>query len=385
MTAMGRWAISLCLGVVVSACGPSEAEREAATLEQASPQRVQPDGTIRLTDQDRTALGLTVIVASESTLPDGTLRFGRVVSPPSEQAQVVSPVTGRLGRPPFTPLGTRVAQGDPIAEVTPVLDAPDRLAAGTAAAQRDGDITAAAQELTRAAAEAARARTLSPQLVSAATLQAAETAEATARAKLDALRQARVVASDVQTHAIAVRAPIAGTVVALHMAVGSVVKSGEVLAELLAPGPRWIDLSVPPEEPVGDRYEVVTPLATEPVHLLARGQITEPDGSRHDRLIVAAAHATDFLPGASVSVRVGRGTSRGIVLPESAIVPGVESDTVFVETAADLFAARAVRVEARFGGLVRLASGLTAGERVVTQGAMALQGERIRAQLRPSG
>ena len=50
-----------------------------------------------------------------------------------------------------------------------------------------------------------------------------------------------------------------------------------------------------------------------------------------------------------------------------------------------VFAARAVRVAARYGGKMRLASGLTPGDRVVTQGAMALQGERMRAQLRPQG
>jgi biotin carboxyl carrier protein len=385
MNRASRWTIALCLTLAVSACGTNEAEREAQTLRQASPQRVQPDGTLRLTDQDRTALGLTVIAASESPLPDTTLRFGRVVSPPSDEADVVSPVTGRIAGPPLVSLGTIVPQGATIVEITPVLDAPDRIAVGTQTAQRDGEIAAGEQEVAKADAAAARARALSPQIVSAATLQEADTAAATARARLDALRRARAVSSDLQTQAVAVHAPMAGTLVTVGMTVGTIVRSGEVLAAILRPGPRWIDVSVSPDEPTGDRYEVVTSASTVPAHLLARGRITETDGSRHDRLLVAPAQAGDLVPGAAVSVHVGRGASRGIVLPESAVVAGIESDTVFVETSPGIFVARPVRIDARFGGLVRLASGVTPGEHVVTQGAMALQGERVRAQLRPSG
>jgi cobalt-zinc-cadmium efflux system membrane fusion protein len=113
--------------------------------------------------------------------------------------------------------------------------------------------------------------------------------------------------------------------------------------------------------------------------------VTDADGTRHDRLIVDAPQSVALRPGSSVSVQVARRSVRGVVLPESALVPGVESDTVFVETPPGVFAARPVRVAARYGGKVRLVSGLNAGDRVVTQGAMALQGESVRAQLRPAG
>jgi len=70
------------------------------------------------------------------------------------------------------------------------------------------------------------------------------------------------------------------------------------------------------------------------------------------------------------------------VVPETALVPGVEGDTVFVETGPNLYAPRAVDVAARLAGRVRIRSGLKPGERVVVQGVMALQGERLRSQLR---
>ncbi len=385
MSGIGRLATALSLCLAVSSCGRSESEREAETMKQATPQRVQAEGTIRLSDQDRAALGLTVAVASEADLPDSTLRFGRVLSPAPNEAHVVSPVTGRITHPPMVQLGETVASGATIVEVIPILDAPDRISVGTQTAQRQGDIEAAERELATAEAEAARARTLSPQIVSAAKLQEAETVVATARARLEGLRQARTVSADVQTRPVAVRAPIAGAVVAITAPVGTVVKSGDVLAEILKPGPLWIDLSVPPDEPPGDRYEIVMSTETVPGRLLARGRVTDSDGTRHDRLIVDARQAASLTPGGWVSVRVSRGAGRGVVLPDSAIVPGVESDTVFVETSAGVFAARAVRVDARFGGQARLGSGVNAGERIVVGGAMALQGERMRAQLRPQG
>ena len=55
-------------------------------------------------------------------------------------------------------------------------------------------------------------------------------------------------------------------------------------------------------------------------------------------------------------------------------MPGVETDTVFVEVSPGVFASRAVHAAARFNGQVRLNSGLKAGELVVTDGALFLNG-----------
>jgi hypothetical protein len=144
----------------------------------------------------------------------------------------------------------------------------------------------------------------------------------------------------------------------------------------------WIDVSVPPDDPVGDGYVIDVATQAVPARLLARGPVTNADGTRHDRLVVDPPSAAVLSPGASVPVHVARGVSRGIVLEESALVPGVEGDTVFVETSPGVFVPRAVHVAARLGGRVRLASGLQNGDRVVVQGVMELQGERLRSQLR---
>ena len=368
--------------VPLLACGESESAREARAMKDATPQRLRPDGTIQLSDQDRAALGLAVAPAAEGDLPDSTLRFGRVVSLLANESQVVSPVTGRVTRPPRVQLGASVSAGAMLLEIVPALDTPDRIAVGTQAAEREGQIEAAVGGLAQAEADAARARQLSPQIVSAARLQEAETAVATARARLEGLRNARAAASQAQTSPVSVSAPIAGTVAMIKIEVGALVSKGDVLAQIVREGPVWIDVSVPPDDPVGDRYAVTTSSGLIVARLLARGSVIDADGTRHDRLIVDAAQSAALRPGASVSVQVAHGASRGIVIADSALVPGVDTDTVFVETSSGIFAARPVHVAARFEKLVRVASGLNPGDRVVVQGAMALQGERLRSQLR---
>ena len=382
MRRVGALVVATTIIVPSLGCGESESAREARAMKDATPQRLRPDGSIQLTGADRAALGLMVTPAAEADLPASMRRFGRVLSPAANEGQVVSPVTGRIMRPPFVDLGASVRAGATVLEIVPVLDTPDRISVGMQSAERAGQIEAAEGELTRAEADAARARELSPQVVSAAKLQEAETAVGTARARLEGLRNARMAADRAQSHVITVTAPVAGTIAAIDVEVGALVTRGDVLARLVRDGPLWIDLFVPPDDPPGDRYEVDTPAGLLPVRLLARGRVIETDGTRHDRLVVDAPHSAALRPGSTVSVQVARGTIRGIVLPESALVPGVDTDTVFVETSPGVFAARSVRVAARFGRQVRLASGVTPGESVVVQGTMGLQGERLGGQLR---
>jgi multidrug efflux pump subunit AcrA (membrane-fusion protein) len=376
-----------CCAAGVAACGGGQSEEaeEAAAMKAAAPSRVQADGSIKLTDADRTALGLVAQPATEAELPNTSLRFGRVVSPPANEGQVVAPVTGRITRAPRVQLGANVAAGTTLLDIQPTLDTPERITVGTDAAVRQGDIEAAQGELDKAESDATRARALSPQVISAAQLQQAETAVATARAKLQGLQAARTAETTARTQDVAVASPIGGVVAELTVNVGALVNRGDVLARIVRPGPVWIDVAVPPDEPIGDRYEVMTTARRIAARLLTRGRITDAGGARVDRLMVDAAGATALTPGSTVAVQIGTGTMRGVILPESAIVPGVERDSVFVEAPHGIFVQRPVQIAARFGGQVRLGSGLKPGEIVVLRGGMALLGELVRGELHPAG
>jgi len=111
---------------------------------------------------------------------------------------------------------------------------------------------------------------------------------------------------------------------------------------VLAVGPVWVDVSVPPDEPVGDGYLIDVSGTSIVARLLARGRMTDSDGTRHVRLIVDPRAAKALSPGSSVPVHVARGASRGVVLPESALVPGLDGDTVSIETAPNVYPPRAI-------------------------------------------
>jgi biotin carboxyl carrier protein len=373
------WVIALGL----SAClGKSEAEREAEAMKAASPIRARDDGTIQLSEADRLALDLLVEEAREGELPKISLRYGKARARLGDEALVVSPVVGRIAASPAVALGAEVGAGAAIVEVVPVLAAAERVSLGVQGADLQGQIEVVRRELVQR--EAAKDRTLElagTGLATTAKLEEVELALSSAQARLDALQRARAISLRGDGAALSLRAPVAGAVVSLDARVGSVVHEGEVLAVIRRTAALWVDVAMRPDEPVGERYEVLIGEQRVRARLIARGAVVGDDGARLDRLELEAEQPS-LLPGASVAVEVARDLTRGVVIPEAAVITGPQGDLVYVEVAPSSFAPERVQVDARFGGKVRLAAGFAPGRSVVVQGAMSLRGESIRADLR---
>jgi RND family efflux transporter MFP subunit len=334
-------------------------------------------------DADRAkALGLEVAPAARGDLPDVAIRFGRVQARAGDETIVVAPVAARVDRPPAVALGERVRAGSPLVTLAPLLGAGERLSFGVQSAELEGQIAGVEKDLAADEARLERDRALAKdQIVSTERLQKTEAEVAGARARLEALRRARAVQAPGGGPRLDVRSPADGLVAAIDAPVGRGVQAGDVLARILRPGPRWVDVAVPPADPVGAAYEIASLDGSfVSARLVARGAIVGDDGARHDRLEVVADAAAKVMPGATVAVRVAAGSSVGIVVPESAIVPGREGDRVFVADKDGRYLARSVKVAARFGGRARIA-GVEEGERVVVRGAMALAGEELRGVL----
>ncbi len=367
----------------LSAClGKSEAEREAEAMKAAAPVRIQADGTILLTEADKAALDLIVEDAREGELPRTNLRYGKARARLGDEALVVSPVVGRIQAAPVVALGARVAQGAAIVDLVPVLAAADRVSLGVQGADLQGQIEVARRELSQREAARDRSATLAASgLSSTALLEEAELAAGSARARFDALKQARAINLRGDGATITLRAPAEGAVVSLEAPVGGVVREGEVVARIQRSAALWVDVAMQPDEPVGEGYELLVAGARVEARLLARGAVVGEDGARQDRLELAA-ELPGLLPGATVAVYVARERLKGVVVPEAALVAGAQGDLVYLEISPGSFAPRGVQIAARFGGKARLASGVRPGERVVVQGAMSLRGESIRADLR---
>lgn len=376
------WQLALACALLAQACdlpGRDEDEDERAA---GGHVRVQKDGSLVLSADEQRALGLMTTTVAEAELGEVSLRFGRLRTRAGDQALVIAPVEGRIAGPPAVALGESVQAGAKIAELVPVLAAGERLAANVRGAELTGQIEGLEREQSSKQLELARAEQLAASsIVSAAKLQELRAALGATRAQLDALRNARGIQTRQQVAAIALRAELGGTIASLDVESGAIVAAGAIVARIVKPGPRFVDVAVAPDEPVGDRYAVEIAGQWSQARLVARAALVADDGFRHDRLELEQTAAFDLPAGASVQVRVGRGTALGPSVPESALVPGQKQLSVFVERAPGQFVARPVQVAARHDGLARIESGLQSGERVVAAGAQALRGESVRALL----
>ena len=360
-------------------CGQSERQKEAAQQALASRIRMQPDGTILLTDEDRAAFHVTTTVAGTGETGSGRVVYGRVSAAPGAAVQVSAPITGTVAGIPEAVLGARVKAGAELLRLAPAFDASERASLGVQTAEIDGRIRDLTHRVAEKDAAAARARQLAPEhIVSVAKLQAAEAEAASAHAELDAARRERESITRNASSLVVVRAPVSGTVAELQTTVGAAVKRGDLLATILGAGGRMIDIGVPPGEPPAPWYAVQVASEWIPASLIGSGRVASEDGLQHD-LIAFKTSATTLVPGASVAVRIGAAGVGGVTLPVTAVVPTPSGDIAFVALGPGKYQPRTVHVVDRSAESVRIDAGIAAGERVVTTGAMELWGEVLKA------
>lgn len=371
---MKRLPILIFLLACAHACGERDSDEQTKT-----PSRVKGHAIV-LDDKSRAAIDLAVAPATEGELADVRIRYGRVISRPGDEVLVASPMTGRVVElAPFT-IGDRVTAGTVLMRVAPVLAATERAAVGVQSAQIAAQVAEAQQELKLRDSELSRARDLANDgIISQAKLQEAEAAAANARARLDAARRGREAQAGAVSGATGLKAPADGTLVAVDAAVGAGVETGRTVARILRAGPRRIELSVSASEQIATAYEINVGERWVPARLILRGTRVGEDGNRHD--VLELAPSAEPLLGATVAVRLAGMATRGVIVPESALLTSASGDVVYVEVAKGSFEPRLVRVVARFGGNARIDSGVKAGEHVVIRSASALRGEALRSSL----
>jgi len=372
--------ILLALALLAPACRRPPGDEEEAALA-VLPERVDARGRVLLTAEEREALGIETTTARTGDMAIRALRFGTVVARPQEEAVVVAPVTARLATPPAVALGSAVQAGDTLLAIEPLVEMASLASLQAQHREIEGRIHAAEarqkalrQKLDQTTALAAE------HLVTEARHAQAEAELKAEQATVGGLRRAAAALGQAKGGRLVLQAPLAGTLATLRTDTGAVVQQGEILARVVRDGPRWIDLTVPPDDETGSSYRVRLAAAALPARLIARGTIAAADGTRRDRLEVAPPGSNRLLPERTVAVEVVR-THRGVLVPGDAVVTWRGAPAVFVEVQAGRFAARAVKLGARSRSTALVASGLAAGETVVTRGAMALLGELGRAAL----
>ncbi|MGZ3474259.1 MAG: efflux RND transporter periplasmic adaptor subunit [Polyangiales bacterium] len=354
----------------------------ASCKKQAAPaeehEKKEP-GVVTLTPEQRTALALATEKAIEAELPESDLRTGLVSLPPSQEAVISAPVSARTRTPVTITVGSAIAEGDVIAELIPVLTPGEQVTLSVQAADLTGQLASAKADVASKKSLWERGKQLAASgLTSPQDLELLETGYTSAKAKLAALETETLI-QRARGGVVTFKSPVKGIVAAIDAPFGATLAAGHVLARIVMDGPRWVDVAMPADAPVGTSFSVKSAENTwVPAKLLARGLVAGVDGLRRDRLEVTAP---GLVIGASIDVRVARGSAKGIVIPASAVVPTAEGDVVYVESEPNHFVERTLKIAARLDDRVRVASGVALGDSVVTIGAQSLRGERMHGAL----
>ncbi len=341
-----------------------------------------PAGQIAfLKEQSWTTDLATAIVGTRAMTP--TLRTtGELRAMAGREARLTATAHGRLQLPakPLV-LGMAVTKGQVLATIVPKLDD------ASSRAPLQADLRAARAELNAAETELARQE----RLWAAGTIPEKQVAEARTRvevahARLEAA-ESRLGQFDVGASgrggagAFQIRSPIAGSLVAIHVASGQSVEDGELLFTVVDLDRVWLHADV--FEPdiaeaaraTGatfrvDGYEEVFTIAPPDGRVVTLGQLVD-EKTRTVPLIFELANPERKLRiGSFATVFIATGAPTDMLaIPEAAVVRDAGRPVAYVQVDGEAFERRVLDLGIRAGGWVEVRAGIVAGERVVVRGA----------------
>jgi len=380
-----------CLAVALAA--PPACKGKGAPEKAAEPRASEDGGeaehdelpkVVKLDAEPRARAGVRSEPAKKETLAKTLTLSGEIVADPDRTAKISSPVAGRLERVAMRE-GAIVKKGDVLAE----LRVPDL-------GRARGALVSATARAKAARANEARLKGL---------LESKMTSE---QAYLDAKAEAD--ARDAETRALAMelsglgagggeggvllalRAPVAGSVVARDAVIGQPVAPEQVLGQITDLAEVWFlgrvfeqDLS---SLTVGAKAEVVLnafPRTSVPGVVEAIGQKVDPGA----RTVVARIRLEN--PAGNLRLGLfGKGlvampelaaAEPVLVVPRSAVVDVAGKSVVFVEDAPGTYTRHDVTLGLSAPGKVQVLAGLREGEAVVVAGAFTLKSVLLKGSL----
>jgi len=358
------------LAVALTGCGHQDGNAQAAT-------ESSPLDSIHLAAGSSKLPFVKIEEVTESDVGAGTTLTGRVDFDEDHTQRVASPIDGRAAALLVSP-GDRVKAGQALIQLT-----------SPHVGQLQSDAQKAEQDLAVAQKALDRAHKLQ-QDGAISDKEVAQTEADFRKAKSDAASNAAqlhalgISASD-PAITVALRAQISGTVVERNVLVGQEVRAdgASPLVTISDLGTVWV---------LADVYE-------QDLKLIQTGTTVHvrvpayPDQSFDGTV----AHVGDVLDPTSHTVKlrcvvpnpdgrlkpemfakidlVGTGGGKAIYIPSKAVLTDSEHARVIVDTGGGTFKMRVVSVGPDTDGKVRVLSGLKAGERIVSEGALFLQGE----------
>lgn len=186
-----------------------------------------------------------------------------------------------------------------------------------------------------------------------------------------------------------VRSPIRGTINEFSAVSGNTVEAGTLLLEISDLRTVWIEARIFEKDiaglELGLKAEVTLsalPGEKFPGRLIVIGAAVD-EASRTAKAVIEVNNPAERLkPGMSASVTlVPRTPTKVLAVPESAVRKIEGRDVVFVEAPERTFTVREVKPGRALEGFVEILSGLAEGERVATEGSLALKSELLKKNL----
>ena len=197
------------------------------------------------------------------------------------------------------------------------------------------------------------------------------------RAQIDEIRRTRRAPQDVR-----ILSPIDGIVLSRNVSAGQKVDRGDELYRIADLSRVWILADVAGPEAQQLHPDMWARVTVPKLGRTLRARVTRAARPQFDAatqsvtLRLEADNPDDLLrPDMFVDVDVPVTLPRAVTVPADAVLDSGRGKIVYVERGDGLFEPRPVQTGWRFNGRVEIASGLTAGERVVVAGAFLLDSE----------
>jgi hypothetical protein len=318
-----------------------------------------PDGSLFVPKPTQRILAIRTAMTADGRFRRAIELPGRIIPDPNASGLVQASAGGRLAPPPggFPRLGTRVSVGDVLAYVTPPLQAIDI----SDMRQRQGEID---QQISIVERRVARYELLAPS-GAVSRVQFDE-----AKLELQGLKDRRAALDTARREPEALLAPVSGVIADGTPVAGQMAQPNTVVFQIVDPARLWIEALSFDALPAATTATAQTG-AGQSLALAYRGSGFSDRSQSIPVHFAIDGDVSRLRAGQFVTVLASTGEEQqGLALPRTAVVRAANGqDIVYEHVSAERFQPRPVRIEPLDGERVLVAAGMTAGKRIVVQGA----------------
>jgi membrane fusion protein, heavy metal efflux system len=343
---------------------------------------------IELSEASMRESGIEVRTVESRSLPETFESTGRVQLNEDASARVGSFVPGRVARVLAT-VGDRVSAGQPLVYIHSheLIDArATAIKAESGRRQAENALIHARAELDRASRLLeAKAISVREQLQAVANSTASEAALKAAEAEVDRSNEfLDHLGATEKTEEVVVRSPIGGVILERNVTTGTVVSQSDDLMVVADLSNVWVVAEVPERAAGAIRAGLPVEVSVAAFDEAFRGQVVylgeslDPQ-TRTLRVRCLLSNAQRKLRPemyATIRMELGR-TGNVIAVPAASVQDVAGSSIVFIEDSPGRFRKRVVKTGRTAQGMIEIAEGLKAGERIVTSGSFLLKSEML--------